>query len=142
VCEPCWYPEQLDDVVLDVCPGSTVRIKFHVFNRQVESRQFILAATGPDADKAFGAPSTLDLGPWEQGCLVAKIRVPEDEDDCPLELLLWVRGCRDHVTRVVLTPCDADCSPQVERRVVDTRHDCHSWRDHFYLSTPCANRKH
>ena len=140
-CQPCWYPEQLDDIVLDACPGSTVRIRFRVFNRSIEPRRFVLAATGPDAHRAFGAPSTLDLGPWERGWLVARIRVPEGiGPNERLELLLWVRGCRDHVTAVVLTACEDDCSPLVDREITDAHHDCHSWRDHFYAATPCPAR--
>lgn len=139
-CWPCWLPHRLQPVHEVVCPGSALRIKFPVANQSLEHRTFIVAATGPDATLAKGAPSTVDVDPMSSGELTAVIRVPATATaGTSINLTLWVRGCQDYVTPVCVIPEGERCGIVAVRRVIDQPDTCHTWRDHFYVSRSCAH---
>jgi hypothetical protein len=112
--------------VTSVAACGTVRVRFRVRNTGLANRQVFVAATGPGAGSATGNPATAVIGALETGELVAEI-TPADRT----ELILWVRGFRDHAVR---------CTVHVRRGCGDREHivrlddgpcDRHEWHDHF-----------
>ena len=142
-CWPCWLPHRIEPVNAVVGPGSVVRVKVDIVNRSLSNREFLIAATGAGASVAKGDPSTADLGPMDCGELAAILHVPAaaTHHEPPISLLLWVRGCKDYCIPVCLRVHQDAPGATFTRRVVEQTDDCHTWRDHFYVSRPCAGSR-
>ncbi|WP_055522404.1 hypothetical protein [Streptomyces graminilatus] len=139
--EPGWLPRRLPPVHATVGCGGVLRVRFVVRNHSLQHRAFLVAATGPDAGLAKGAPSTAEIDSMGRGDLTAVIRMPDTGPPGgrrALELTLWVRGCRDHVANVCVTPDDAGCNEATVRHLTDRQDARHTWRDHFYTSRSCS----
>lgn len=138
-CAPCQLPRQLAPVRTVIGAGSELRVHFAVSNRSRLARDYLVAATGDDADLARGAPSAVTIDPMASGSLTAVIRVPRSVPPCTtLSLTLWVRGCGDFVLPVRIRPLPVGCGQIRRRRVLDQSDTRHTWADHFATTRPCA----
>jgi hypothetical protein len=132
-------PERLPPVHAKVCVDSAFRVEFPIRNLSLVQRTFMVAATGPDASQAKGAPSTDVVEPMGKGLVVAVIRFPATAPQgTRLELTLWVRGCRDYIVPLCLVAEGDRCGIVEKRPIVEQVDRCHTWRDHFYVSSPCV----
>jgi hypothetical protein len=132
-------PERLKPISVKVCLDSPFRVEFSIENRSLAYRTFLVAATGPDASAARGAPSTDEIEPMGKGRVAAVIRFPKGaEQGARLELMLWVRGCRDYVVPVCAVAEGDRCGIVATRPIIEQVDRCHTWRDHFYVSSPCV----
>jgi hypothetical protein len=117
---------------------SALRVEFSIANRSLKARHFLVAATGRDASYAKGDPSDTVIEPMGHGVLAAVVRVPAKVESARIDLTLWVRGCRDYIVPVCAL-VEGERGGALERRsIVEQVDDCHTWRDHFYVSRPCV----
>lgn len=137
---PCWAPQSAGEVRSHVCPGGTASIRIRVTNCGTTHRDFTIDATGQTAG-VIVTPSSLSLGPMERGFAVASAATPADAaSGQEREVLLWVRGCREHYLRwtVKVAARGADCCHEVD--VDDCPDLIHHWYDHFYCERPCLHQ--
>jgi hypothetical protein len=137
---PCWVPRKLGRKQTRACPGESATVALRLENCGVRPRSFAIESSGDDEGIAI-TPAKLTLGPFERASVSAVLPVAANAaKGSERELLLWVRGCHDHVLRWTVTagrPA-VRCCPCV----VDVR-DCpdlvHHWYDHFYCEHPCRH---
>ena len=104
------------------------------------ARTFAIESSGDDAGITI-EPAKLAVGPFERASVTVALPVPATAAKAhEREVLLWVRGCRDHVLRWHVKACRPlpwTCPCKVEVR------DCpdlvHHWYDHFYCEHPCRH---
>ncbi|MBJ7603399.1 MAG: hypothetical protein JF888_09465 [Candidatus Dormibacteraeota bacterium] len=134
---PCWMPASLGELTDHACAGGTAIVRFRVTNCGAEQRQVRLEAVSPGhAVQVTGSPK--NLGPMERAVLSASIAIPADADDeSRYQILLWVRGCRDHFLRwtVKVGRRGAECCHELD--VEDCPDLIHHWYDHFYCEHKC-----
>ena len=136
---PCWMPQSIGEVACHVCPGGTATVRLRISNCGATRRDIAIEAAG----KATGVtitPAKLSLGPMEREFVTASVAVPaEAATGQEFEVLLWVRGCRDHYLRwtVKVATRGASCCHEVE--VEDCPDPIHHWYDHFYCARPCGH---
>jgi hypothetical protein len=134
---PCWAPQPIGEVVSHGCPGSTATIRLRITNCGATPRAFQIEA----ADKTPAVkidPPGLTLGPMERGFVTASVTLSADAAQCQdQEVLLWVRGCRQHYLRwtVRVSSRGGSCCHEVD--VEDCPDPIHHWYDHFYTQRPC-----
>ena len=135
---PCWMPEDLGSVTSHPCHGGLASLGIHVINKSMAQRVINLG-TGTNGKGVTFSPASLTLGPMESGWVTATVTA-SDECDQDGEILLWVRGCRDHFVRWRIRPLrrGADCCHEIE--VEDAPELVHHWYDHFYCVRPCVHR--
>jgi hypothetical protein len=136
---PCWMPRELGERASHVCPGQTATICLRIVNCGASSRT-VTVETGTDDDGVSITNSPLQLGAMEEGTvLVSYTGAADCRQGDPRRLLIWVRGCREHLLRWTVTVT-------VGRRATGSCHhvdveDCpdhvHHWYDHFYCEHPC-----
>jgi hypothetical protein len=140
-CYPCWMPRQLAPICESVCPGSALRIHFCLTNLSLQSQPFLVAATGAGAKYAAGDPSTVTIEPMDRGELTAVIKVPASAEGECIQLLIWVRGCSDHMVPVTIVADGERCGLTLTRHIVEEPDTCHTYRDHFYVHRPCGDQR-
>lgn len=136
---PCWMPRELGTVCSQVCPGGTATVCLKVVNRGATARTFTVATGSEDGGVSITS-SPLELGPMEQGTVVAAVTV--DVEACQGQtrpLLLWVHGCHRHVLRWHVTSGPRAVAACQEVVVEDAPDVVHHWYDHFYCDHPCTH---
>ncbi len=134
--DACFLPEKLPPVTAHGCPGATMRLRVAVTNDWPASRTVAVRATGHGAKAVQVEPVQQAIGPYETETFTATVHLPDDGTG-PGSVLLWVRGCRDHVVRWQVTSSDGGCSCVHEVAVTDKPDTLHHWYDHFYRE-PCC----
>jgi hypothetical protein len=137
---PCWMPQPLGDCVSHVSECKTACIRLEITNCDRVAHQVSVSATGSQAGNVTFTPASLQLGPMERGTIEACLSVPAGAPDCATyELILWVRGCREHFLRwrVHHGRRGSDSCHEVE--VQDCPDWRHHWYDHFYCPRPCSH---
>jgi hypothetical protein len=135
---PCWMPRQLRPVSSHVCAGGKAILRVRVTNCTPETTTVALDAAGPDAGAVTTSPATLSLGPLERGILTASVEIDETAAaGTEREVLLWVRGCVDHVVRWTVRTSRRGGDACHELDVDDCPDYVHHWYDHFYCARPC-----
>ena len=140
--EPCWMPLSLGEIRCSLRPGDNGTVCLVVTNGDFRAHTYQFAATGQSAAAVSFSNATATLGPKERVAITATLTVPKDDraKDCRCvdhEVLVWVRGCRNHYLRwaVDQSTCPKPCCKEV---VVDDNPDyVLHWYDHFYLPRPC-----
>ncbi|MBV8772475.1 MAG: hypothetical protein JO166_09125 [Deltaproteobacteria bacterium] len=130
---PCWMPRELQQAESWVCPGGTATLRFRITNSGPTKREFKIEAEGGKA-----VPDTLTLESWERGYSVVSVTMPADADwGQRREVLVWVRGCHDHVLRWTIKVSHEERA--CEEIVIDDRPDpIHHWYDHYYCERRCC----
>ena len=134
---PCWAPQPLGEVTTRVCPGNQAVVTLSITNCGKPRRTISVVAT--DADVSVD-PKSLQLEPFEEGDVVLSLAIPAGaEEGESRTILVWVRGCKEHVLRWrVETTCrNTSCCVEVE--VEDCPDLVHHWYDHFYCERPCVH---
>ena len=138
--DPCWLPERLPDVASQACPGATARLRLRLTNCGVQTRSIRVGVEGDQAGAVQVEPAVIDLGAFADGVVTATVHVPAT-DASPLDVRIWIRGCRDHVLRWKVGVSDIGCSTLHELAVSDCPDLVHHWYDHFYCERPCHGGK-
>lgn len=136
--EPCWMPVSLGDIDSVACPGATVVVRLLISNCDRIKHNYTVSVAGADAAMVSLSPTTLSIGPKERRQVLAKLKIPDDAKDCQdYEVILWVRGCKEHYARwsVTVGNNSGECCHEVE--VEDCPDLIHHWYDHFYCVRPC-----
>ncbi|MEZ0447766.1 hypothetical protein [Cellulomonas sp. ICMP 17802] len=135
--DACFLPEKLPTVTAHGCPGATMTLRLVVTNDWPASRYVAIRATGGGAAAVTIVPVQQQIGPYETATFTATVKLP-DEGAEAVSVLLWVRGCRDHVVRWEVSSSDGGCACVHEVDVLDKPDTLHHWYDHFY-TTPCCH---
>jgi hypothetical protein len=135
---PCWMPRELRPVKSHVCAGGKALLRIRVTNCGIETTTVTLDPAGSAADKVTVAPKTVSLGPLEREVLTASLEIDATAvSGTELEVLLWVRGCVDHVLRWTVRVSSHAKNSCHELDVDDCQDYVHHWYDHFYCARPC-----
>ncbi|WP_426592194.1 hypothetical protein ACPPVS_10390 [Cellulomonas sp. McL0617] len=134
--DACFLPEKLPTVTAHGCPGATMKLRILVTNEWPASRVVAIRATGADAKAVTIDPVQQAVGPYEAGTFTATVHLADEGAD-GVSVLLWVRGCRDHVVRWEVSSSDGGCACVHEVAVLDKPDTVHHWYDHFYKE-PCC----
>jgi hypothetical protein len=141
--EPCWMPLSLGEVRCRLAPGDTGTVCLVVTNGDFRPHSYQFAASGKSAALASLSPASAVLGPKERIAVTATLTLPREgkpATDCRCidhELLLWVRGCRNHYLRWTVDEVAQGSPCCAEIRVEDDPDYVLHWYDHFYLPRPC-----
>jgi hypothetical protein len=133
--EPCWMPLALGEVACRLAPGTTGIVRLIVTNQDYKPHDTVVQAAGKDAAQVAFAPGQAVLGPKERLIFTATFTAPQQPGT--YEVLLWVRGCRDHYLRWTVTVGDKADACCFEVTVDDTPDYIVHWYDHFYCEKPC-----
>lgn len=141
--EPCWMPQSLGEVRCRLAPGDRGTVCLVVTNGDFRPHHYQFAATGKSAAHVSFSVAAATLGPKERIAVTATFTAPRDpkqEDDCRCidhELLLWVRGCRNHYLRWSVDEVAKSACCCHEVIVNDDPDYVQHWYDHFYVARPC-----
>jgi hypothetical protein len=136
---PCWMPQPLKPVVSRVCPGGKGVLRLTVTNCGITSRKIEVTATNP---AVAITPSTLTLGPMEQGLAVLTLELPATAPAGAHEqAIVWIRGCRVHYLRWTVEAAGAAVCRTADVDVEDCPDLVHHWYDHFYCPRPCPEQR-
>jgi hypothetical protein len=140
--EPCWMPLSLGEVRCALQPGDSGTVCLVVTNGDFRAHAYEFAATGRSSAAVSFSTASATLGPKERIAVTATFKMPEGslEDDCRCignEALIWVRGCRDHYLRWMVSEASSVTSCCREIEVDDDPDYVLHWYDHFYLPRPC-----
>ncbi|MDD1677638.1 MAG: hypothetical protein LUO93_00445, partial [Methanomicrobiales archaeon] len=125
-----------------VCPGGTASVRIRVTNCTMTNRVVHLQAAGAHAADVKFNPATLTLGPMERDFAVASFATPPKAGHGEeWEVLLWVRGCRDHYLRWTIKANDRGQDSCHEVEVDDCPDLVHHWYDHFYCDRACTHQR-
>lgn len=140
---PCWMPLPLGEKRCRLAPGDKGTVCLVVTNGDFRPHTYQFAATGKSAANVSFSTAAASLGPQERVAVTATFTVPRDHkptDDCRCldhDLLLWVRGCRNHYLRWTLDEV-AQGQPCCHEVTVNDEPDyVQHWYDHFYVARPC-----
>jgi hypothetical protein len=142
--EPCWMPQSAGEVRCTLAPGDTGEICLVITNEDFAAHPYTVAVGGKDAGLVTVTPANLKLGPKERGCATVKLAMPKERpqrDGCccceDIEVVVWVRGCRNHYLRWIVAwgDCAGRCCETV--RVDDTPDYVLHWYDHFFIPRQC-----
>jgi hypothetical protein len=124
-------------------PGDRGTICLVVTNGDFRPHNMVFAATGPSAALVTFSQAGVVLGPKERIAVTATFTLPKDSkpaEDCRCidhEVLLWVRGCRNHYLRWTIDQAVQSRPCCAEVHVADEPDYVLHWYDHFYLPRPC-----
>lgn len=140
--EPCWMPLGLGEVRCALKPGDKGTVCLVVTNGDFRPHNYQFAATGKSATFVSFSQAAAVLGPKERIAVTATFTVPQErkDEDCRCldhDLLLWVRGCRNHYLRWVIDEVAQSKPCCHEVQVADDPDYVLHWYDHFYLPRPC-----
>lgn len=137
---PCWMPVALSEIKSNTCPDASTVVRLLITNCDRVSRTVTVSAAGEAAGLVNLNPTTLVLGPKERGHVSAILKVPSEAAGCQeYEIILWIRGCKEHYLRWTVTVGNrgGNCCHEVE--VEDCPDLIHHWYDHFYCVRPCIH---
>lgn len=140
--EPCWMPAPLGEIESFACQGASSVVRLKITNCDRVPHVYSISASGADAGLVSLQPTSLSLGPKERGVFIATLKIPPDAKDCQeFEVLLWVRGCKEHYLRWTTEAGTrgGDCCHEVS--VEDCPDLIHHWYDHFYCPRPCKTER-
>ena len=142
---PCWMPLPLGDIRCQLAPGDKGTVCLVVSNGDFRPHNVQFVASGKSAAQVTFSTAAALLGPQERIAVTATFTVPKSADgqkteDCRCidhEVLVWVRGCRNHYLRWTVDEVaqGKPCCHEVE--VHDDPDYVLHWYDHFYVTRPC-----
>jgi hypothetical protein len=139
---PCWMPLSLGEICCQMPAGDSASICLVVTNGDFRGHTYEFAATGKSSAAVSFSTASVTLGPKERVAVTATFTMPADEtaEDCRCigsEVLIWVRGCRDHYLRWIVEEAAASSACCAEIAVNDDPDYVLHWYDHFYTLRPC-----
>jgi hypothetical protein len=139
---PCWEPQPAGRCTLTLAPECKGTIRVHVSNCGWDRHAVGLTAVGKIAGWMSFAPTTMVLGPMEEGTFEVGVKVPDGVE--PGEKLtgpLLIRGCRDWFVRVEVRVEECAGCTSCDVSVDDCADQLHHWYDHFYCPRPCRTTR-
>jgi hypothetical protein len=137
---PCWMPRPLGECVSAApqCRRACVRLRVTNCDR---TRRVVRMDVQGASWQVSVTPPELVLGPFQRGTVEVCVQVPDTARDGEThEMLVWVRGCREHYLRwtVRVGACASESCHEVA--VEDCPDHLHHWYDHFYCARRCPPR--
>jgi hypothetical protein len=136
--DACWLPHELPEIDSVVSRCGTARVCITVRNCGLDTRKVFVAATGDGAGHAVGSPAVATIEAFDSGELGAEVTLPDGATS--ITMLLWVRGCHDHVMRWNLRSDGCDRMSTHHVRIDDCPRTRHHWHDHFAQPHSCTPR--
>jgi hypothetical protein len=137
---PCWMPRPLGECVSAAAACERACVRLRLTNCDRARRQVRVGVMrAPEGWKVSVAPAAPVLGPFERVTVEVCLEVPQGTAEGEThEMLVWVRGCREHYLRwtVRVAPCGRATSCH-EVAVDDCPDHRHHWYDHFYCERGC-----
>jgi len=139
---PCWMPLSLGEICCQMPVGDSGSVCLVVTNGDFRAHSYEFAATGKSSAAVSFSTASVTLGPKERVAVTATFTMPKDNngEDCRCidsEVLVWVRGCRDHYLRWIVEEAAASSPCCAEIAVNDDPDYVLHWYDHFYTLRPC-----
>jgi hypothetical protein len=139
---PCWMPLSLGEICCRMPADDRGSVCLVVANGDFRAHTYEFAATGKSAAAVAFSTASVTLGPKERVAVTATFTMPagDAEEDCRCidhEVLIWVRGCRDHYLRWIVEEAMASSPCCAEVAVNDDPDYVLHWYDHFYTLRPC-----
>ncbi|HEX2093438.1 MAG TPA: hypothetical protein VHG28_13620 [Longimicrobiaceae bacterium] len=138
---PCWMPRSLGECVGTAAPCQRACVRLRVTNCDRARRQVHVGVVA--GWKVEVSPASVVLGPFERATVEVCVHVPDSAVAGEThEMLVRVRGCREHYLRWTLrvgSCCDATSCHEVA--VDDCPDYWHHWYDHFYCERGCLPRR-
>jgi len=138
---PCWLPEDLGDLRVEIDREGTARLTVRVRNKDGQPRQVTAHVTG--AGSQFVAPvnGSVSVPAFGYGTFNFTVTVPASAPvGTYVDVNIAIDGCRRHVMnwRVdALEKCDPEAKSLEEIVVCDGADQIHHWYDHFYCERRC-----
>jgi hypothetical protein len=138
----CWMPLSLGEIGCHRPAGDSATICLVVTNGDFRPHTYEFAATGKSAAAVSFSATSVTLGPKERVAVSATFTLPAGTvaEDCRCvgnDVVIWVRGCRDHYLHwIVEEGATAGCC-SAEIAVCDDPDYVLHWYDHFYTLRPC-----
>lgn len=129
--EPCWMPLCLGDARCSLAPGGEGVMRLVITNQDYRSRSFLAKAAGAGAAFITLSTAQVTLGPKESATITAVFTAPLTLG-VEYEVLLWVRGSRDHYARWKIAVGSRSHGCCYEAEVNDQPDYVVHWYDHFY----------
>jgi hypothetical protein len=136
--DPCWMPQGAGEAHCRLAPGDTGEIRITLTNDDRVSHPYTLAAAGSGANFVTFSTQAVTLGAKERTVIIATFAMPSDRaaPATPYEVVLWVRGSREHYVRWVVSSSDKSKSCCHETAIHDGPNNVVHWYDHFYCPRP------
>jgi hypothetical protein len=133
---PCWMPRQVGEVSSHVCPGGSATLRIRVTNCGLGTRTITA-----EADQgAKVSPESIQVAPMQRGWLTVSFSVAATAGNGESsEILVWIRGCKNHYVRWTVTASNRGCECCHEINVEDCPDLVHHWYDHFYCVRGCQS---
>ena len=137
---PCWAPLSLGVLESFVCSGAAGTVRLRITNCGSTARVLRVETVGKAQIRI--EPPTITLQPMERGAVGVTVFVPPDAGPGQdIEVLVWVRGCRDHYLRWILRVTQWPATGCHEIEVQDCPDTTHHWFDHFYCDRSCPHQR-
>ena len=136
---PCWLPQPLGECTSHVGQCKSACIELLVTNCDAAARTITVDVPKGGAQVTV-TPASVDLGPFERGTVSVCYAVPQGEaDGTEHELLVWVRGCKEHYLRWTVSVGTLGLASCHQVTVEDCADYIHHWYDHFYCARRCPS---
>ena len=136
---PCWMPQRLCDVTSTGCAGGVANLRLRVANCGPAPRRVSVEAVGKPGGLTV-KPEAVELGPYQREYVAVSLALaPGAAKGEEREIVLMVRGCRDHVLRWTAKVSSSETCSCGTVEVEDCPDLLHHWYDHFYCARGCAD---
>jgi hypothetical protein len=137
--EPCWMPRCAGDAVCRLAPGDTGELRLLITNADYVSHHYHLHAAGSGAADVTFPVTTFTLTPKERRLVKVFFTMPASPppQGGPYDVVIWVRGCREHYVRWTLHEATKSLHCCHETCIEDAPDYIVRWYDHFYCKRSC-----
>jgi hypothetical protein len=137
--DPCWMPQCGGEAHCRLAEGGTGVIRITLTNDDRVSHAYSLQAAGFGAGLVSFSTPNITLGPKERTVIIATFTMPTGQaaPAVPYDVVVWVRGCREHYFRWIISTGHRGKACCHETAINDGPNNIVHWYDHFYCPRPC-----
>ncbi|MEK6374329.1 MAG: hypothetical protein AABO58_16710 [Acidobacteriota bacterium] len=139
---PCWLPEDLGDLTVEVEAGGAAHLAVRIRNTDGQQQPQVTAqVTGAGSQYVTPTSASAVVGPYGHATFNFTVTVPQQTaGGTYIDVQIVVQGCRRHILnwRVdVVEKCEPDAKTSHEVGVCDGVDPVHHWYDDFYCRRQC-----
>ncbi|HUN43488.1 MAG TPA: hypothetical protein VMU81_24600 [Acetobacteraceae bacterium] len=137
---PCWMPRSAGEATCRLAAGDKGELRLLITNGDHVSHTYQLQAEGSGAADVTFSASAFTLAAKQRQLVTATFTMPAGSPPGnEYDLVIWVRGCRDHYLRWTLHLAAKSYRCCYEACIDDAPDYIVHWYDHFYCQRPCPN---